>query len=288
MADETRRSGGGFLYAVNGWCTPRNSVFEDIEQSARIGAGAIGVWEGKFQNGGDDEIGAALEKHKIRAGIVMPHHWTILPTPLDPGGMSQDWRTKCNGISKSIRRLAKFNPVGIMVGPGVSGDPAHRLGPVAHVIEGLKMVADAAGESATGGLDTRMPNEGAPDLDRLANSFNEMADAVQARIEREARFVAAVRLTTIPTVFAPARSSWSSVWRTWTVRVLLRSTTSTVASHCEATASASENSAAGGVSTTTSRTARSASSTVRNDRAPSTADGSSAASNKLRHSAVSN
>ena len=69
MADETRRSGGGFLYAVNGWCTPRNSVFEDIEQSARIGAGAIGVWEGKFQNGGDDEIGAALEKQIGRAHV---------------------------------------------------------------------------------------------------------------------------------------------------------------------------------------------------------------------------
>jgi two-component system sensor histidine kinase MtrB len=52
----------------------------------------------------------------------------------------------------------------------------------------LRHVADAAGEIATGGLDTRLQPEADPDLDRLANSFNDMADAVQARIEREARF----------------------------------------------------------------------------------------------------
>ena len=37
-----------------------------------------------------------------------------------------------------------------------------------------------------------MAAEGDPDLDRLADSFNEMADAVQARIEREARFASDV------------------------------------------------------------------------------------------------
>jgi two-component system sensor histidine kinase MtrB len=52
----------------------------------------------------------------------------------------------------------------------------------------LRHVADAAGEIAAGGLDTRLQPEADPDLDRLANSFNDMADAVQARIEREARF----------------------------------------------------------------------------------------------------
>ncbi len=52
----------------------------------------------------------------------------------------------------------------------------------------LSRVADAATEIASGGLDTRLPAENDRDLDRLASSFNEMADAVQARIQREARF----------------------------------------------------------------------------------------------------
>jgi hypothetical protein len=76
--------------------------------------------------------------------LVIPRHWTILPTPLDPAGMSLDWKSKAQGICKSIERLARFKPVGILVGCGVSGDPNRRLGPVEHVIEGLKMVADAA------------------------------------------------------------------------------------------------------------------------------------------------
>ena len=56
----------------------------------------------------------------------------------------------------------------------------------------LGRVTDAAGELAAGSLDTRVTAEGDPDLDRLGQSFNEMADAVQARIEREARFASDV------------------------------------------------------------------------------------------------
>lgn len=56
----------------------------------------------------------------------------------------------------------------------------------------LSRVSNAASELASGGLDTRLASERDPDLQRLATSFNEMADAVQARLEREARFVSDV------------------------------------------------------------------------------------------------
>ncbi len=56
----------------------------------------------------------------------------------------------------------------------------------------LSRVATAAGEIASGGLDARLPPETDPDLDRLASSFNDMADAVQTRLEREARFASDV------------------------------------------------------------------------------------------------
>lgn len=56
----------------------------------------------------------------------------------------------------------------------------------------LRDVADAAGEIAEGALGARLPPARDPDLDRLAGSFNEMADAVQTRIEREARFASDV------------------------------------------------------------------------------------------------
>ena len=56
----------------------------------------------------------------------------------------------------------------------------------------VSRVADAASELASGGLDTRLDPERDPDLDRLVSSFNDMADAVQERIEREARFASDV------------------------------------------------------------------------------------------------
>lgn len=56
----------------------------------------------------------------------------------------------------------------------------------------LSQVADAAADIASGGLGTRLETESDPDLDRLAGSFNDMADAVQDRIEREARFASDV------------------------------------------------------------------------------------------------
>jgi signal transduction histidine kinase len=56
----------------------------------------------------------------------------------------------------------------------------------------LSRVADAAADIASGGLDTRLEEENDPDLNRLAGSFNDMADAVQERIEREQRFASDV------------------------------------------------------------------------------------------------
>jgi signal transduction histidine kinase len=56
----------------------------------------------------------------------------------------------------------------------------------------LRRVADAAGEIASGALGARLETANDPDLDRLAGSFNEMADAVQTRIEREERFASDV------------------------------------------------------------------------------------------------
>lgn len=56
----------------------------------------------------------------------------------------------------------------------------------------LRDVADAAGEIGEGALDARLDPAEDPDLDRLVGSFNEMADAVQARIEREGRFASDV------------------------------------------------------------------------------------------------
>jgi len=60
------------------------------------------------------------------------------------------------------------------------------------IMRPLERVSEAAGDIAEGGLDTRLDSEVDPDLARLVTSFNGMADAVQTRIEREARFASDV------------------------------------------------------------------------------------------------
>ena len=60
------------------------------------------------------------------------------------------------------------------------------------VLRPLGRMADAASEIAEGDLHTRVDALGDPDLERLQDSFNRMADSVQERIEREHRFTSDV------------------------------------------------------------------------------------------------
>ena len=91
---------------------------------------------------------------------------------------------------RNLRAIA----TALLVGSGVTILFAAFLGwsTSRRLLRPLSRVATAAGEIAGGGLDARMQPENDPDLDRLAKSFNEMADAVQDRIEREARFASDV------------------------------------------------------------------------------------------------
>ncbi|MBI4932794.1 MAG: HAMP domain-containing histidine kinase [Actinobacteria bacterium] len=95
---------------------------------------------------------------------------------------------------ESTERNLRLIAIALLVGSGVTMIIAGFLGWWAsrRLLRPLSRVSEAAGEIATGGLDARMQPENDPDLDRLARSFNDMADAVQTRIEREARFASDV------------------------------------------------------------------------------------------------
>jgi two-component system, OmpR family, sensor histidine kinase MtrB len=94
----------------------------------------------------------------------------------------------------STERTLRSVLLALLIGSAVTVFLATALGwwTSRRLLRPLVRITDAAGEIAAGGLDTRVPPEGDPDLDRLADSFNDMADAVQARIEREARFASDV------------------------------------------------------------------------------------------------
>jgi two-component system, OmpR family, sensor histidine kinase MtrB len=62
----------------------------------------------------------------------------------------------------------------------------------ARVLRPVAEVAEAAAAVAGGRLETRLPDIDDADLATLSSSFNSMADALQARIERDARFASDV------------------------------------------------------------------------------------------------
>ena len=94
----------------------------------------------------------------------------------------------------STQRNLRAIATALLVGSAVTMVLAGILGwwTSRRLLRPLSRVATTAGEIASGGLDARMQPENDPDLDRLASSFNDMADAVQTRIEREARFASDV------------------------------------------------------------------------------------------------
>lgn len=76
---------------------------------------------------------------------------------------------------------------GAAVMGGVIGETA-----VGRVLGPLRRLSGGARQLAGGDLGTRITLTGDPDLDPIAESFNDMAEAVQARIARELRFTANV------------------------------------------------------------------------------------------------
>lgn len=136
-----------YKYAVCCWSTPKNSSFEDIAQCAAIGADAVGLWERKIGPGEDELLREALAEHGIKAGIMVPNNWTILPVPLNPGAATQTWRDLSADIAESCRRLAKFEPAAVLVGPGGHGARSMMGHPLDDIVEGLKVIGNAAGEA---------------------------------------------------------------------------------------------------------------------------------------------
>lgn len=133
-------------YAVNAYSTPHNSAIDDIEQVARTGGRGVGLWEGKFAPGEDAAIAAALAAADVRATYCVPAVHTILPVPFNLPGVPSDPAERIDAICESIPRLAAFDPLAIVIGPGTSGDPANPVGPVSAIAEGMPRIADVAAE----------------------------------------------------------------------------------------------------------------------------------------------
>lgn len=132
-------------YAVNAWSTPHNSALEDIEQIARTGGAGVGLWEGKLQDGEDAAVLAAMQDAGLRATYCVPRLHTIHPVFFNPPGVPTDPRERTKRICESIPRLAAFEPLAIICGPGSSGDADHPASSD-YLHEGVAQIADVAAE----------------------------------------------------------------------------------------------------------------------------------------------
>src|SRR5262245_41085225 len=127
-------------YAVNGWSTPHNTAMQDIEQVARTGGQAVGLFEPTMGQGEDERLLEAMREHGLKSSFFVPRVWSILPVPFNVPGTETDPVARTEIICQSIPRLAPFEPEVIIVGPGVTGVAGERAGPVDAVYEGVARV----------------------------------------------------------------------------------------------------------------------------------------------------
>jgi sugar phosphate isomerase/epimerase len=115
---------------------------EDLAAYKSAGVDGIGIWEFKLPKGQDSRSIDALRASGLPATICVPDVPCILPDayfrePRDP-------KERRKALCASIRRLAAFEPVGVMV---LSGAPSDNPTTDRHtIVEGLKAAADTAGE----------------------------------------------------------------------------------------------------------------------------------------------
>jgi sugar phosphate isomerase/epimerase len=108
---------------------------DDLRAYADGGADAIGIWEMKLPEGGDDEALEQFRASGLGAASAVPAVPSILPLPLLPG--PEDPRERIDAILASLERLAPFEPTGIVCLTGPGDDRAT-------VVAGLREIGSAA------------------------------------------------------------------------------------------------------------------------------------------------
>ena len=91
-----------------------------------------------------------------------------------------------NELRTGLRSLASVLAVGTLAATGLAALVGAQL--ARQVLRPLRPLSWTAGAIAAGDLDSRLPSTRDPDLATMVGSFNSMVDALQQRIERDARF----------------------------------------------------------------------------------------------------
>jgi sugar phosphate isomerase/epimerase len=158
-------------YSINQFMTPHNSTAEDARQYAASGAIGISLMETKLGPPSEDgRVREQLAGAGLRVAYCLPSVWPMLPGPLDTAGTPQEVPARAEAICASVERFAVFEPLGVIVGGGRSGDPDHPAGPLDEIPGALATIADVAAAHGTRlGFEMLGASRGAP-----YHSFEEM------------------------------------------------------------------------------------------------------------------
>ena len=131
-------------FAVSEFSTLNLGYDEDLAAYAAGGAEGIGLAEAKLPEGQDSESLRKLRGSGLTATICLPTMLSVLPMPPFPGPENPEERIA--SLCASVRRLAAFEPVTLLVltGPVGDRDPAEAR---KIVVEGLREIARTAREA---------------------------------------------------------------------------------------------------------------------------------------------
>lgn len=131
-------------FAVCSYSTPHNTIYDDIDHAAAVGAAAVGIWEHKLVEGEDERIRDYLAERGVAVSTAVPERHSILGIPFDLPGTPTDPSERTDLIARSIERLAAFGPAVIAVAPGTTGDPNRPAEPRDALVPNLKRLAAVA------------------------------------------------------------------------------------------------------------------------------------------------
>ena len=130
-------------FAVSEFSTLNLGFDEDLAAYAAGGAEGIGLAEAKLPEGEDAESLGKLRESGLTVTICLPTMLSVLPMPPFPG--PEDPEERVESLCASVRRLAAFDPVTLLVLTGPAGDrdpeEARKI-----ALEGLREVARTARE----------------------------------------------------------------------------------------------------------------------------------------------
>jgi sugar phosphate isomerase/epimerase len=169
-------------------CTTYAATIEqDVAAYHAAGVEGIGIWEFKLPDGKDEQARDLIAQSGLVPTLCVPEVPSIIPDPFfaEP----KDPRERRNALLEAVRRLAKFDPVAVMV---LSGSPEgyDRAEMRRLVVDGLRAAAKVAADlgvtlgfeplrQEAGSLTTTLPDSialldeiGAPNIKLISDTWH--------------------------------------------------------------------------------------------------------------------